>query len=127
CLALLDVSEQVRRPGALLAHPAFFFSNRKRADPGPQLLGQAREGSWISRALHRKPADAQLADPLLTGRIVIFPGHVVEGAGREHLRRRAEGHLPGHHPAEELGASVHLETTALDDEGDSLEHARRRL
>ncbi len=115
-LRALHRPHEVGREGPILAHPGFFF--RPAVVVVEDDVAQGGKHPGVASALHGEAVDGQTVDLAPAFRIVVAPLEVIEGAGGEDLDVVAPRQALGQEPAVHLGSPVHLETVALDDEGE---------
>ena len=98
----LQIVDERRTPGSLLPNPLHLVVARVRVAVNP--VGVFVEGREIAGPRVREAADRHTPDPIVPLGILVLPGDVVAGAGREHFDLVPRGKALGDHPAQILGS-----------------------
>ena len=118
-----DSSTSAGHQGPCCFSHSISSSRRVRVVENPVRI--AVEGGDVARALVREAPDGDAADAVGPFRILVLPGDVVAGAGRQHLDVVLRREPLGDQPAVVLRAAEHLGAVALNDEGESHDKANR--
>ena len=115
-VVLLEVLDQRRAPRPLLLQPLLLVVRRVRVGEDP--VGVRVEALDLPRAGVRESAHRHPADAIRPLRVLVGPGDVVAGAGRQHLHVMTGAEPLRDEPAVILGTAEDLRAVALNDEGD---------
>ena len=115
-LVPLQVFDERRAPRSLLLEPLELVGAAVRVVVDP--LGQLVERLDVARGGAGEAPHRHAADAVHALRIFVLPGHVVAGAGGQHLDVVLEGEPLGEQPAQLFGSAQDFGAVALDDEGE---------